>query len=114
VKIVSALSLVGLGLLLWAMLGHEAPQISIQNSSGIPIDDCRIVVDGQVVARGNLGSGVLDRQGLPGRQEGALRLQLRFSDGRRSEFDLGWFSPAQSEIPDVVVFSPDSVFVRRD
>ena len=110
-KTIAILSGMGLLLLAGAMAGHRAPAVYVQNRSSMPVERFELRVGDQMVASGALASGTLDRQTVPVRREGPMRLDLRFADGRHKEFDVGWFNPGQSGAAQISVLSPDSVLV---
>ena len=95
-----------------AMAGHRAPVVYVQNLGSTPVERFELRVGDQMVASGALMSGSLDRQTVPARREGPMRLDLRFADGRQKEFGVGWFNPGQSDASRITVLSPDSVLVN--
>ena len=112
-KSIAILSGMGLLLLAGAVVGHRAPAVYVQNRSSMPVERFELKVGDQIVASGALADGAIDRQTVPARREGPMRLDLQFADGRREEFEVGWFNPGQSGAASIAVLSPDSVLVDR-
>ena len=111
-KSILSLSLAGLGLLLWAVMTYQPPQVEILNRSGIAVDALEIRIGDRSVVHARMGVGGLDRHSIPVRQEGPVTLHLRFADGREGDFAAGWFNPGQSTLPTIEIIGADSVRVR--
>lgn len=110
-KSIAMLAGTGLLLLLGAVVGHEWPAVELHNQSDERIEAFALTVADEPIAGGSLPAGALDRHLVPVRREGPIQLELRFEDGREARFDVGWFSPGQSNPARIAILSADSVAV---
>ena len=108
------LILCGMGLLLLAaaVARHRPPEVDLHNLSSVPVERFELSVGDVAVASGRLASGSTDRQTVPVRREGPMRLQLRFAGGQQVQYDVGWFNPGQTDPARITILSPDSVRVN--
>lgn len=99
----------GFAILAYGWGSHRPPVITVENRSGVALDDVALLVGEDAPARAALGVADGTGQSVPLRREGRARLELRFADGSTRVVDAGWFSPAARQGLRVVVVSPDSV-----
>jgi hypothetical protein len=104
------LLLLGFVVLAFGWGTRRVPAIVVQNDSGVAIDGVVLLVGD---ARATLPGAAAGGQSVPLRQEGRAALEVRFADGFRGRFDVGWFNPAARGDLRVVVVSRDSVRVER-
>ena len=106
------LLLTALGLLTWALIVAEAPQIAVENRTGLRIAELELLVNTQRAHLDPLGPSDLVRQIVPLREEGPARLRIRFAGAAACTLDAGWFAPGQQGVPSLILVAPDSVTFR--
>jgi hypothetical protein len=109
----AALLLGGLGLLAWASVAEQAPQISVENRTGLAVTELELVLEDQRARLDPLGGYDLLRQSIPLRSEGPVRLRVRFENETERLLDAGWFVPAQAGVATFVLITPDSLLVEQ-
>jgi hypothetical protein len=110
-KSIALLAGTALALLLGAVLGHQSPAVELHNRSSEAVLAFSLSVAGEPFTEGRLPVGALDRHLVPVHREGPIQLELQFAEGRQARFDVGWFSPGQSNTARIAILSADSVAV---
>lgn len=105
----AALLLCGLAVLAWALIDVQAPQIIVENRTGLRITELELLVDESQATLAPLGGFDVMRQNVPLRVEGPTRLRVRFEGQPARTLSGGWFAPGQTGISAFVLVAPDSV-----
>ena len=108
-RVLSTVALFAFVLLLRSIVSPRQPPVEVRNETNSPVEAVRIEVAGHGVELPGLLPGESFSLPMELRQDGPLRVSVRFADGKEIHTEGGYFTPGLVGGNALTIVGPDSL-----